>query len=140
PLAAGFAQSHWVTRLHFFDPTYLSWFDPANAELLHGEAIALTGRDIFSPLINLGWLSLALLAGWCVGSRYKRSPLALAGIAALVVTPASLTREPGEAMNDIAAVAALIASAAFLVAAPDSGPPAARLVRASEILCRRSLG
>jgi hypothetical protein len=120
PFAAGFAQSGSITSLHYFDPTYMSWFDPANAELVHAEAILLAGRDLFSPLMNLGWLALALLAAWCIGRPYGRGWLSVLATGPLFLAPIFLIRQPGQAMTDTPATALLLASGAILVAALDA--------------------
>src|SRR4029450_10790659 len=62
PFAARIADTGSVWGMHFTDPLYLNWFYPENSELLHGGGILLTGRDIFSPLINFGGLGGAFLA------------------------------------------------------------------------------
>jgi hypothetical protein len=53
PWAASFAQTGRVTSLHY-DLEFLLAFYPATAELFHGLGIVLLGRDILSPVINLG--------------------------------------------------------------------------------------
>jgi hypothetical protein len=120
PIAAGFAQSGSVTGIHYIDPTYLSWFDPANSELIHGEGIALVGSDIMSPLLNLAWACLALLAAWCIGRPHGRAPHSMLATATLLVSPIFLLRQPGEAMSDAAATALLLCAAAILVVGFDS--------------------
>lgn len=117
PLAARFAQAGSLTSLHFLDPVNLAWFFPANSELLHTAGILVFDRDIVSPLINLGWLALAMLAAWCIGRPYGVAPLSLAAAAIVLVTPALLARQPGNAHTDIAAIALLLASAAILLTA-----------------------
>ena len=67
PFAARFAQEGSLTQLHFASPALLTWFYPANSELFHTTGILVTGRDILSPFINLGWLGATLLAAWCLG-------------------------------------------------------------------------
>jgi hypothetical protein len=120
PLAAGFAQSGSITGLHYFDPTYLSWFDPANSELIHAEFLAIVGRDFFSPLMNLGWLALTFLAAWCIGRPYGRGAISVLAVGGLLVAPIFLIRQPGQAMSDAPATALLLASAAILIAALNS--------------------
>lgn len=120
PTAAAFAQSGSVTGIHYVDPTYLSWFDPANSELIHGEGIAIVGTDILSPLLNLAWACLAMLAAWCIGRPYGRAPHSLLATATLLVSPILLLRQPGEASSDAAATALLLCAAAILVVGFDS--------------------
>ena len=115
PFAARFAQEGSINALHFTDPEYLHWFYPENSELLHASGIVLFDRDLLSPLINMGWLALALLAAWCIGRPYGVAPLSLLAVAAVLDTNAMVPREPGNAANDIATVALLLAAAAVLL-------------------------
>jgi hypothetical protein len=119
PMAAGFAQSGSITGLHYFDPTYLTWFDPANSELIHAEALSIVGSDFLSPLMNLGWLALTFLAAWCIGRPYGRGAVSVLAVGALLVAPIFLIRQPGQAMSDTPATALILASAAILVTALD---------------------
>ena len=69
--SARFAQTGHVGPLHFTDPLKLAaWFYPQNSELLHGVGIVFLKTDFLSPLINLMWVALCLLAAWCVGRPY----------------------------------------------------------------------
>ncbi|HEX6116249.1 MAG TPA: hypothetical protein VFY99_04065, partial [Solirubrobacterales bacterium] len=67
PFAARFAETGQIWDFHYTTPVLLSWFYPANSELLHAAGMVITGRDLLSPMLNLGWLLLALLAAWCLG-------------------------------------------------------------------------
>ncbi len=115
PLAAGFAQSGSVTSINFLDPLSLARFYPANSELIHGVGISLLHRDLLSPVLNLAWLALAMLAAWCIGRPYRVAPIAVLAVAMLLVAHSFTSRQPGNAMSDIAAAALLLTSAAILV-------------------------
>jgi hypothetical protein len=119
PLAARFAQTGWITRLHFTELDLLSAFDPLNTELLHAVGMVALGRDVFTPFLNVGWLGLALLAGWCAGRELGRgrgaSVAGLLSVAVLAAAPLSAVTQPGAATNDIAVLALVVASVAFLV-------------------------
>ena len=115
PFAARIAESGSVWGLHFTDPLYLNWFYPQNSELLHATGISLFDRDLFSPLINFGWLGVALLAAWCIGRPYGVAPLALVAVALTLDIGPMVPREAGTPANDIAPVALLLAAAAVLV-------------------------
>ena len=115
PFAARFAQQGSINALHFTDPEYLHWFYPQNSELLHSAGIVLFDHDLLSPLINMGWLALALLAAWCIGRPYGVAPLTLLAVAAVLDTNAMVPRESGNAANDIATIALLLAAAAVLL-------------------------
>src|ERR1700722_3942807 len=61
PVAAQFARTGSVTAIQFTlaDP-YVAYF-PSNSELLHALGIVALHGDFLSPLLNLLWLSIALL-------------------------------------------------------------------------------
>jgi hypothetical protein len=114
PFAARFVQDASLTGLHFSSTSFLSWFYPANSELFHSVGILVTERDYLSPLINLTWLGLALLAAWCIGRPWGLGPASTIG-ACVVLGAGVFGDQPGEARNDIPATFFLLASAAVLV-------------------------
>ncbi len=115
PFAARIAHSGSAWPLHFTDPLYLNWFYPENSELLHADGILLFGRDLISPLINFGWLGLALLAAWCIGRPYGVAPLSLVAVALILDTGPMIPREAGTMANDIAPISGLLAASAILI-------------------------
>ncbi|HEX4304526.1 MAG TPA: hypothetical protein VHZ54_00675 [Solirubrobacterales bacterium] len=116
PFAATMAQQHSTVHLHFTDPLRLAaWFYPQNSELINGAAIVLFKTDWLSPLINLFWLAIALLACWCVGRPYKVGPATLIAGAIILDSGVMIETQPGEARNDIMGLAFLVAFAAFLI-------------------------
>ncbi len=114
PFAARFVQSGSIGHLLFTSPAFLSWFYPANSELVHSVGILATSRDIVSPIVNLGWLAFALLAAWCIGRPFGAGPASMIG-AAVVLGGGVFGDQPGEARNDIVGTALLLASAALLI-------------------------
>ena len=117
PFAARIADAGSVWGMHFTDPLYLNWFYPQNSELLHAAGIVLSGRDLFSPLVNFGWLGVALLAAWCIGRPYGVAPLSLTAVAIAMDTGPMVPREAGTPATDTAPVALLLAAAAILITA-----------------------
>ena len=115
PFAARFAQQGSINALHFTDPEYLHWFYPQNSELLHSAGIVLFKHDLLSPFMNLGWLALAFLAAWCIGRPYGVAPLTLLAVAMVLDTNTMVPREAGNAANDIATIALMLAAAAVLL-------------------------
>ncbi len=116
PFAATFAQEHSTVHLHFTDPLRLAaWFYPQSSELVHGAAIAIFNSDWLSPLINMIWLAIALLAAWCVGRPYKVGPATLVAAALILDSGVMIETQPGEGRNDIMGLAFLLAFAAFLI-------------------------
>ena len=125
PFAARIAQEHSTVHLLFTDPLRLAaWFYPQTSELIHGTAIVLFKNDWLSPLINLFWLAIALLAAWCVGRPYKVGPATLVAAALALDSGVMIETQPGEARNDIMGLAFLIAFAAFLINAHQRRAPA----------------
>src|SRR3954447_6573469 len=115
PFAARIADTGSVWGMHFVDPLYLNWFYPQNSELLHAAGIVLFDRDIFSPLINFGWLGVAMLAAWCIGRPYGVAPLSLVAACIAMDTGPMVPREAGTPATDTVPVALLLAAAAILI-------------------------
>jgi hypothetical protein len=125
PFAARFAQEHSIVHLQFTDPLRLAaWFYPQSSELIHGSAIVLFKSDWLSPLINLFWLAIALLAAFCVGRPYRVGPATLVAGAIVLDAGVMIETQPGEGRNDIMGLAFLIAFAAFLINAHQRRAPA----------------
>ncbi|MGI8920916.1 MAG: hypothetical protein ACR2HD_04465 [Solirubrobacteraceae bacterium] len=114
PLAIRFVQRHEIVSLNFFGPDSQTSFYPATAELLHGFAILLFGGDVLTPLINVGWLAVALLAAWCLG-RLGRRPAACVVAIALLAASLVLRNQAGAADSDVAALALALCAATFVV-------------------------
>jgi len=116
PFAARFVQDHQVGALHFTEVLNLTvWFYPQNSELLHSLGILFLGNDFLSPLINIGWMSLCLLAAWSFARPYGGGPVAVLAMALVLDANMLLLYQPGDAKNDTAGLFFLLASAAILV-------------------------
>jgi hypothetical protein len=114
PFAAGFYQSGNTIDLHFIAPQFLAWFYPANAEVLGAVGMLAFGRDLLSPLLNLGWLLGCLLACWCIGRPFRVAPWSLA-LGAIALSVPALADQAGEARNDIVGIFFLLAAIAIAV-------------------------
>jgi hypothetical protein len=119
PFAAGFFQSGDTWGLHFIAPQFLAWFYPANSEVLHGVGMLAFGRDLLSPLLNLGWFVGCLVAAWCMGRPYRVGPWSLA-LAAIALSVPVLHDQAGEARNDIVGIFFLLAAVAVALNAWDA--------------------
>jgi 4-amino-4-deoxy-L-arabinose transferase-like glycosyltransferase len=116
PFAARMAQEHSTVHLLYTDPLRLvAWFYPQSSELVHAAGIVLFKSDWLSPLINLVWIAIALLAAWCVGRPYKVGPATLVAAAIVLDSGVMIETQPGEGRNDIMGLAFLIAFVAFLI-------------------------
>ncbi len=122
PWAALFAQTGQITGLRFTDVEYLTQFYPAGSELLHGLGIVLLGRDSLSPGLNLLWLGLVLLAGYCVGRPFGAAPVTTVAAALVMALPMFSSSQGGTAANDVVGVFFLLAAVAFLVACDWDAP------------------
>jgi hypothetical protein len=112
PFAAGFFQSGDTMDLHFIAPQFLAWFYPANGELFHAAGMLAFGRDVLSPLLNLGWFVGCLVACWCVGRPYRVGAWSL-GLGAIALSVPALSDQAGEARNDIVGIFFLLAALAI---------------------------
>ena len=116
PFSGRIAQEGTTLPLHYTDPLRLAaWFYPGSSELVHAAGIVLFKSDWLSPLINMIWLSIALLAAWCVGRPYKVGPATLVAGALVFSAGVMIETQPGEGRNDIMGLAFLLAFAAFLI-------------------------
>jgi hypothetical protein len=116
PFAARFVQDHQVGALHFTEVLDLTvWFYPQNSELVHSAGVLFLGNDFLSPLINIGWMSLCLLAAWAFARPYGGGPIAVLALALVLDANMLLLYQPGDAKNDTAGLFFLLASAAVLV-------------------------
>jgi hypothetical protein len=114
PYAARFVQTGRLTDL-LDRPDALHAYVAHNSELVHALAILPFGRDLLSPLVNAGWGALALLAAWCLGRRRGVAALSLLGAVLVLGLPMVAGTQPGQASNDVAAAALLLASVALLL-------------------------
>jgi hypothetical protein len=130
PFAARFVQTGWLTQLHFVSPDPVHAFHPLNSESLHAIGMILFRTDVLSPALNMGWLLVALLAGWVAGYRSGLSPLTLAGTAVVALLPLLLRTQAGAANSDIAALALLLAALALVLHGRDE-PPAIYIAAAA---------
>jgi hypothetical protein len=130
PFSGRIAQEGTTLPLHFTDPLRLAaWFYPGSSELVHAAGIVLFKSDWLSPLINMIWLSIALLAAWCVGRPYKVGPATLIAGALVFSAGVMIETQPGEGRNDIMGLAFLLAFAAFLINGHQRRAPAAGAVQ-----------
>ena len=111
PFAAGFFQSGNTIDLHFIAPQFLAWFYPANGEIFHAVGMLAFGRDLLSPLLNLGWFVGCLVACWCIGRPYRGGAWSLA-LGAVALSVPALADQAGEARNDLVGIFFLLSAVA----------------------------
>ena len=114
--SARFAQTGDIGPLHFTDPLKLTaWFYPQNSELLHGVGIVTLDTDFLSPVMNLIWVALCLLAAWCIGRPYAIGGVTVLGAAVVLDSEMLVGSQAGQGPNDIAGLFFLMTALAFLV-------------------------
>jgi hypothetical protein len=129
--SARFFQTGHIGPLHFTDPLKLAvWFYPQNSELLHGVGMVFLKTDFLSPLMNLMWASLCLLAAWCVGRPYAIGGVTVLGAAVVLDSNMMVFSQAGQGPNDIAGLFFLMAALAFLVDGAASAHAAREAARA----------
>jgi hypothetical protein len=119
PFAARFAQTGYVTGIQFTQADPFVAYYPANSELFHSIGILALHGDWLSPLLNLFWLAVALLASWCLGRPWRVERLTLLAGCLAFSLPVLSTTQPGEAFNDMVGLASLLAAAALVANKPD---------------------
>ena len=114
PFTARFLQTGDFGELTGLGYDQARWF-PMASELVHALAAMPYQRDLLSPLVSVGFACLALLAAAVLGRRHGVSALAVCGTAVVLGLPSLAGTQPGQASNDVMAVAFVMASAALLV-------------------------
>jgi hypothetical protein len=116
--AARFLQSGRLTGLHDTGlsdlATPLHTFLPLNGSLVQAIVMLPFGDDFLSPLVNIAWAGLALLAAWCLGRRYGVTALMLLATILLLGLPTLAGTQPGQAANDVGSMALFLAAVALL--------------------------
>ncbi len=85
------------------------------SELIHALVLLPFGRDVVSPLVSVAWAALAVLAAACIGRRHGVGALSALGAIVVLGLPMIAGTHPGQASNDVAAGALLLAAIALLL-------------------------
>lgn len=117
--AARFVQTGRLTELRDTGlsdlATPLHSYIPETGSLVHAIVMLPFHNDLLSPLVNLGWAALTLLAAWCIGRRHGAGALTLLGAVLLLGAPTIAGTQPGQAANDIATAGLFFAAVALLL-------------------------
>jgi hypothetical protein len=118
PAAARFVQTGRIFDLQSFDGGTTTFFYPEASALFHGFGMSAFHSDLLSPLINLVWLALTLLAGWCIGRPKGLGLHTMTGAALISTLPVFLGTQPGGAYTDQIALAFALCAVALLLNLP----------------------
>ena len=113
----------------FTDPLYLNWFYPQISELLHADGLLLFGNDFLSPLLNLGLARPRAVRRLVHRPPLRRRGARLAAVAAALASANLLfSRQPGNANNDVVAIALLLSTRRAPGQRPSRPPRAGALI------------
>jgi len=115
PFATDFLQTGSTTTPLFTNADTLVTYYPANVELLLATVMLPFHRDVLVPVVNLGWLILALGAGWTIGQAWRAAAVGLAGVAVAMAIPVLAATQAGTARNDAAGIALFLTAVALVV-------------------------
>jgi hypothetical protein len=88
---------------------------PAAGQLLHALAYFPFDRDLLSPVLNLAFASMAVLAAYCVGRRRGLGAWCVIGAALMLGLPSIVGVHPGQGTNDVLCATFLLAAVALVV-------------------------
>jgi hypothetical protein len=123
PAAARFVQDGSIRELQYFDREPFTVFYPFHSSLLHAEGILLFGSDVLSPVLNLGWLALALVAAWALGRPVGAAAACTLAVAVVLASPILVSTQAGGAYTDVIVIALVLASFALIANGGVRGPP-----------------
>jgi hypothetical protein len=122
PFSARFLQSRTLGNLDGVGYSAARYF-PLDSELLHAlVAMPFRSSDLVSPLVNLGFLAMAIVAAAAIGQAVGRASLGVLGALVGLSFPALVSVDAGAASSDVPAAAFLMAAVAMLLASDDVKP------------------
>ena len=132
PFALRFFQTKSLLGFASNDVLFQTYLHPAAGSMFHAVGMVFFGRDLLSPLINIGWLALLIVAGAAIGQR--RGVAAASGLAVAVpfVGVNILLGSAGGALVETPSTALFLSGVAMLVWARGS--------RALIVLCGLAIG
>jgi hypothetical protein len=140
PHAASYAQTGQIGAIRYTDDDYLNGLYPATGELFHALGIVVMGNDVLSPGINLIWLTLTLLAAWCIGSVRGVGSTSVLAAAVVMATPMMVGSNAGTAHNDVLGVFFVIAAVALWMRTADMPKTDMRACRGGSIIAAVAAG
>jgi hypothetical protein len=115
PAAARLVQTGSLRGIPHFDAGNLTAWYPNASTFFHATGMLFLESDILTPVINHGWVALALLAGWVIGRGFGVSAATMLAVSVAVSFPGFVGHEAGSAMNDVTGLALVLTSFALLM-------------------------
>lgn len=113
PVASRFVQTGSTTSVRLMDSDSVTAYFPATSSIYHAVFYLLFRSDIFSTVLNLGWLAFGLLAAWNIGNRFSVGPASVLAAAIGFASPYLVETQPGGALTDVVGMALLLAGFAI---------------------------
>ncbi|MEI7889367.1 MAG: hypothetical protein WCI34_03565, partial [Actinomycetes bacterium] len=120
PFAVHFYQSESLMGFDFAEPLFQTYFYPSSGSLFHALGMVFFDRDFLTPLVNLGWLGFAILAGAAIGSERKVAATSALGVAAVFAGEGVLRGSAGSAMVDTPATFFFLAAVLLMIKRPQT--------------------
>lgn len=115
PMMADFVRSGSFLGLHLYSADIAVSTYPAGYEVFGSVLILIAGSDVLLPFMNLAWAVLLLAAAHSFGRRFGVPHLVVLGALIFLAMPVSVLTMSANAMNEVMALALLIAGLAFAV-------------------------
>ncbi|MEI7559265.1 MAG: hypothetical protein WCJ63_01620 [Actinomycetes bacterium] len=122
PFAQRFFQTESLLSFNYAEPLFQTYFYPSSGSVFHALGMVFFHRDFLSPLINMVWLGLALLAGAAIGHREGVAATSALGVAAVFAADGVLRGSAGSAMVDTPSTFFFLAAALLLIRGAESRP------------------
>jgi len=132
PFALRFFQDQSLTSVAWNEPLFQTYFYPSWGSMFHALGMVFFHRDFLSPLVNVGWLALAVTAGGAIGARRGVAAASALGVGAVFVGDKVLGGSAGAAMVDAPATFFFLAATVLLLRS--------RECRAAVVLCGLAIG
>ncbi len=88
---------------------------PANSQMYHALSFLPFDRDLLSPVLNLVFATMTIVAAYCIGRRRGLGPVCVTASALVMGLPAIVGTHPGQATNDFLCATLLLVAVALII-------------------------
>lgn len=118
PMAANFVRTGDFIPMRLYDADAIVSTYPSGAEVYHALAMVIAGSDLLSPILNLCWAGLFLLAMHVFGRRFGTAHLSTIVGSIILAMPMVVQLEASSVLSEMMALACLASAIALFVAGP----------------------
>lgn len=119
PIAATLARTGAFLPMKLYDADIVVSTYPAGAEVFHALGMVVTRSDVMSPLLNIAWAIVFVLAAHVFGQRFAVGHAATVVALTVLAFPTMVQFEAVSALSEVMSLACMAAAMAFVVV--DSG-------------------